>query len=152
MRRWWCLALVLFALTGCGLFKDTRIDAKQSEVTGTWRDPDTGIELVLSEAMTFETSDAALHFRGCTSCLPEGLAVAVKGSGTWELGPPTGKKSGPKNYVHLTFTKVENDHLAKYIPSTRGVRVERDPEGTLVLSAYDGNAETGYGHILYKTS
>lgn len=152
MRRWLCLLMVLTALAGCDGFADDRVNAKVSDVLGTWHEPDSDTTLVLTESMSFETDDAVPFFKGCTTCVPPTpVEEGIKGSGTWELGPPIGQDAGnPNNYVHLRFTTVDHEHLSKSVPSTHSVRVERTPDGLLVLSAYDGNAQTGYGHIFYK--
>lgn len=141
MRRWLCLLLALLALSGCGLLADDRVNASASEMTGTWIDAKSGLTIALRESKDFEASDVAPLFAGCPGCLPSDLGgTTIKGTGTWSVGPPTGR-SGPANYVHLLITKVDNTQLSQYVPSDRTIRIEKDKDKGLYLAFYRGDPD-----------
>jgi len=151
MRRWLCLLPIVIALFGCGLLVDDRVDADDSDVTGTWRDSMSQVTIVLHASKSFEASDVAPLFVGCApTCMPSDLGgAAIKGSGTWKVGPSTGRE-GPSNYVHLLVTKVEHEQLSRFIPSDRAIRIERDKDKVLYLAIYHGDPDLNDKSRFYK--
>ena len=151
MRQWLRLLPVVIALSGCGLLVDDRVDADDGDVTGTWRDSKSEVTIVLHESKSFEASDVAPLFVGCApTCMPPDLGgAAIRGSGTWKVGPPTGR-GGPSNYVHLLVTRVEHEQLSRFIPSDRAIRIERDKDKVLYLAIYHGDPDLNDKSRFYK--